>query len=167
MELRGDRVLLRPLAEEDALQLAELGAMPEVACWWPGLNEADLRATARGEEDGVVAFAVVVDGDVAGLVQYYEESEPEYRHAGVDIFLGADWHGRGLGTDAVRAMVTHLIRDRGHHRVVIDPALDNAVAIRCYERVGFRRVGVMREHWRDPGGVWRDGLLMDLLAREF
>jgi aminoglycoside 6'-N-acetyltransferase len=27
-------------------------------------------------------------------------------------------------------------------------------------------VGVMREYWRDPDGVWRDGLLLDLLARE-
>jgi hypothetical protein len=26
---------------------------------------------------------------------------------------------------------------------------------------------VMREYWRSPEGVWRDGLLMDLLAREF
>jgi len=25
----------------------------------------------------------------------------------------------------------------------------------------------MREYWRSPEGVWRDGLLMDLLAREF
>jgi len=50
--------------------------------------------------------------------------------------------------------------------VTIDPAAENSAAIRCYERVGFRRVGVLREYWRDGSGVWRDGLLMDLLASE-
>ena len=49
---------------------------------------------------------------------------------------------------------------------MIDPAAHNERAIRCYEKVGFKRVGVMREYWRDPEGVWRDGLLLDLLADE-
>jgi aminoglycoside 6'-N-acetyltransferase len=50
--------------------------------------------------------------------------------------------------------------------VVIDPAVDNARAIRCYERVGFRRVGVMRRYERGGHGAWHDNLLLDLLADE-
>ena len=61
-------------------------------------------------------------------------------------------------------MARHLIDDLGHRRLVIDPAAHNERAIRCYEKVGFRRVGVMRRYWQDPDGVWRDGLLLDLLA---
>ena len=121
---------------------------------------------ARGEDDGAVVFAIVLDGEVAGMIQYFEENDEEYRHASIDLFLGAPYHGRGLGTDAVRTMAGHLIRDRGHHRLTIDPAADNERAIRCYEKAGFKRVGVMREYWRDPDGVWRDGLLLDLLATE-
>lgn len=41
-----------------------------------------------------------------------------------------------------------------------------ASRIRCYEKVGFQRVGVMRQYERDQGGIWRDGVLLDLLARE-
>lgn len=166
MELRGERVVLRPLAEEDAPRLAELGSRPEVARWWPGLTVEHVLEKARGEDEGVTGFAVVVDGEVAGLVQYYEEDDPDYRHAGIDLFLGVPWHGRGLGVDVVRTMALHLVRDRGHRRLVIDPAAANERAIRCYEKAGFRPVGVMREHWRDGEGVWRDWLLMDLLARE-
>jgi len=55
---------------------------------------------------------------------------------------------------------------RGHHRLTIDPAADNLAAIRAYEKVGFRTVGVMREYWRAPDGTWHDGLLMDLPAAE-
>ena len=125
-----------------------------------------LLAKARGEDEGVTAFAIVVDGEVAGLVQCYEEEDPDYRRAGIDLFLGVPWHGRGLGVDVVRTMALRLVRDRGHRRLVIDPAAANERAIRCYSKAGFRPVGVMREHWRDGEGVWRDGLLMDLLARE-
>jgi aminoglycoside 6'-N-acetyltransferase len=166
VELRGERVVLRPLGETDVPILVELGADPSVARWWPGLTDADVRAKARGEEEGVTPFAIVADGEVAGLIQYYEEDDPDYRHAGIDVFLGAAFQGRGLGPDAVRTMALHLVSARGHHRLVIDPAAGNAAAIRCYERVGFRRVGVMREHWRGPDGVWQDGVLMDLLARD-
>jgi aminoglycoside 6'-N-acetyltransferase len=165
MELRGDRVVLRPLVEADVPRLLELGAQPEVARWWPLVTRDDLIAKARGEDD-VVAYAIVADGELAGLIQHYEETDEEFRHAGIDLWLGAPYQGRGLGTDAVRTMARHLVHDLGHHRVVIDPAAHNERAVRAYEKVGFKRVGIMREYWRDPDGVWRDGVLLDLLASE-
>jgi len=101
-----------------------------------------------------------------GLIQYTEENEPDYRHAGIDIFMHPAWHGRGLGSDAVRTVARHLFDDRGHHRITIDPAAHNQRAIRSYQRVGFRPVGVMRRYERGPDGDWHDGLLMDVLADE-
>ena len=77
-----------------------------------------------------------------------------------------DRHGRGLGRDAVRTLARWLVTERGHHRITIDPALANERAIRCYEAVGFRRVGVLRRYWHGPDGQWHDGLLLDLLANE-
>ena len=106
-------MVLRPLTEEDVPQLVRLGAASEVARWWPGLTTEHVLAKARGEDEGVTVFAALVDGEVAGLVQYYEENDPDGRHAGIDIFLGVPFHGLGLGTDAVRTMARHLICDRG------------------------------------------------------
>ncbi len=166
MELRGDLVVLRPLAEADVDRIVELGADPEVARWWRGLTREHVLEKARGEDEGVVVFAILVDGEVAGMIQHWEELDEEFRHAGIDLFLGAPYQARGLGTDAVRTMARHLIQDRGHHRLTIDPAAHNERAIRCYEKVGFKRVGIMREYWLDPDGVWRDGLLLDMLAAE-
>jgi aminoglycoside 6'-N-acetyltransferase len=166
MELRGERVLLRPLAEADVDRLVELGGDPDVARWWPGLTREHVLEKARGEDEGVTCFAIVAEGEVAGLIQHYEETDPDYEHAGIDLFLGTPFHGRGLGTDAVRTMARHLVVDRGHHRLVIDPAAENERAIRCYEKAGFQHVGVMREHWLGPDGAWHDGVLLDLLARE-
>jgi aminoglycoside 6'-N-acetyltransferase len=164
-ELRGDRVVLRPLGPADAPRLAELGAEPEVARWWPGLTEEHLRAKAEGRDD-VTAFAVEHEGELVGLAQVAEEPDPEYRHAGIDLFLATAWQGQGLGTDTVRTLARHLVDERGHHRITIDPAAHNERAIRCYERVGFKRVGVLRRYELGPDGVWYDGLLLDLLAEE-
>jgi aminoglycoside 6'-N-acetyltransferase len=145
--------------------VAAIQAEPGVARWWGLPDEADLRRQAEGRNDAK-AFAIESDGELVGLIQYEEENTPDFRHAGIDVFLAERAHGRGLGSDAVRTLARYLVRERGHHRLTIDPAAENAAAIRAYEKVGFRAVGVMREYWRAPDGTWRDGLLMDLLARE-
>lgn len=129
----------------------------------------DEAATAGWPFDDPTAtrYAVVLEGAVVGMVQYGEEEDPSYRHAWIDVFLDPAVSGRGHGRDAVRTLAHHLLRERGHHRLVIDPAADNAAAIRCYAAVGFRPVGVMRQYERDADGSgWHDGLLMDLLAAD-
>ena len=53
------------------------------------------------------------------------------------------------------------------HEHVLDKARgEDDGAIRCYEKVGFKRVGVLREYWLDGEGVWRDGVLLDLVASD-
>ena len=163
--LEGETVALRPLGPEDVERLREIQAEEGVARWWGAPDVSELRAKAEGR-DGVVAFAIEVEGEVAGLIQYDEENDPDFRSANLDIFFGEGYRRRGLGPDALRTLSRHLIEERGHHRLTIDPAADNTAAVRAFERAGFRRVGVMREYWRAPDGAWRDGLLLDLLASE-
>jgi aminoglycoside 6'-N-acetyltransferase len=149
------------LHEEDITPLALLGADRSVSRWFPDLSEADLRERLEPEDDAAY-FAIEEDGELVGMVQFWEEADPRFRHAAIDLFLGSRAQGRGLGTDVVRTMVRHLIEDRGHHRLTIDPELRNERAIRCYERLGFRRVGVLRRYFLAPDGTWQDGLLMEL-----
>lgn len=133
-----------------------------MARWWRAPSEA-----FPWDEPELRRLTVEVDGRVAGLVQYYEAPDPQYRHAAIDVFLDPALHGRGLGTEAIERAVRHLVEERGHHRVTTDPAAANAAAIRAYEKAGFRRVGVMRRYERDADGRgWHDGLLMELLAGE-
>jgi dethiobiotin synthetase len=165
-DLRGGRVVLRSPVEADIPRLAAIMATPEVGRWWMGETEALTRTRVlEGEEDTTI-WVVLADGEIIGMVQAWEETEPEYRHGGIDIALHPDWHGRGLGADTVRTVARHLVDDRGHHRITIDPAAANTAAIRTYERVGFRPVGIMRQYERGNDGTWHDGLLMDLLAAE-
>ncbi|WP_433224734.1 GNAT family N-acetyltransferase [Microtetraspora malaysiensis] len=164
--LYGTAVTLRPATEADVPALAAIRATPEVYRWWRG--EEDLAAEVARDLNApdTAVLAIVYDGRVVGQIQWGAEEEPDYRHASIDVFLDPAVHGRGIGADAIRTLARHLIADRGHHRLTIDPAADNSAAIRCYEKVGFRPVGVMRRYERGPDGTWHDGLLMDLLAEE-
>jgi aminoglycoside 6'-N-acetyltransferase len=159
--LRGRTVTLRPVTEDDLPALLAILEEPEVARWWRR-DEWE-----RVDEDDAVTFAVVADGAVAGCIQFSEETDPDYFSAAVDIFVATAAQGRGVGPDAMRALIAWLIDARGHHRLTVDPAADNARAIHVYEKLGFRRVGVLRRYERVEDGVWRDGLLMELVADDF
>jgi aminoglycoside 6'-N-acetyltransferase len=150
---------LRPLAPEHAGELRRIIATPDVARWWdPPEDDFPLH-----DDPDSTRFAILVDGVVAGLIQFWEEDDPKYRHAGIDLFVDPARRGQGIGPAAINEVLLLLAR-RGHHRVVIDPAAANAAAIRAYEKCGFRPVGVMRAYERDADGSgWHDGLLMELL----
>ena len=163
--LRGLHVLLRCGRSEDGDRLFQVRNEPEVARWWGGDEiEEEISEQFIEADEG---FVIEADGEVVGALQYHEEDDPMYRHAGMDIFLTASRHGQGLGTEAIRLLASYLFEERGHHRLTIDPAADNLAAIRAYERAGFRRVGIMRKYERGPDGVWHDGLLMDMHKEEF
>ena len=164
-ELAGAGLRLRPYDPADLQELVRLVNHPEVATWWGPHDEAKLGAELS--DDDLEVWTIVVDGRPAGVVEVTEETDPGYRHVALDVFLSADLHGRGLGAEALRTVLRHLFADRGHHRATIDPAVENVRAIRSYEKVGFRRVGIMRAAERAPDGRWRDSLMMDLLAADF
>ncbi|MFJ3614268.1 GNAT family N-acetyltransferase [Streptomyces hydrogenans] len=165
-DLHGAAVVLRPSVPGDVPALAAVRATPEVRARWRGGDDLAEEVAADLEDPDTRCLTVRHHGRIVGMIQWYAEDEPDYRHAGIDLFLDPSVHGRGLGTDAVRTLARHLVDDHGFHRLVIDPATDNAAAIRCYEKAGFRPVGVMRQYERGADGTWHDGLLMDLLASE-
>ncbi|MEV6203351.1 GNAT family protein [Streptomyces sp. NPDC051771] len=165
-DLHGAAVVLRPSVPEDVPALAAIRATPEVRARWRGEDDLAGEVASDLEDPDTRCLTIWLADRIVGMIQWYAEDEPDYRHAGIDLFLDPSAHGRGLGTDAVRALARHLVDDHGFHRLVIDPAADNAAAIRCYEKAGFRPVGVMRQYERGADGTWHDGLLMDLLAAE-
>jgi aminoglycoside 6'-N-acetyltransferase len=157
--LRGPRVTLRPAGLDDASRLTSIRREPEIERRWGILEEGEMEEFVADEH----SLAIEVDGEVVGAIQFGEEEDPMYRHANIDLYLTTARHGQGIGPEAIRLLARHLIDARGHHRLTIDPAADNAAAIRAYEKVGFRRVGVMRSYEQGPDGTFHDGLLMELL----
>jgi aminoglycoside 6'-N-acetyltransferase len=162
--IHGELTRLRPITVADRPRVREILATPEVARWW---GDPDIEAGGLFEiEEGYSVYVIEAGGIVVGVIASSEELDPQYRRAGIDISVHPDWHGCGIGTDAIRALARYLFEKCGHHRLTIDPAAGNEIAIRCYTKVGFRPVGLMRNYERAVDGTWHDGLLMDMVAGE-
>ncbi|MFR9721823.1 GNAT family N-acetyltransferase [Streptomyces sp. MS19] len=162
--IEGHGVRLRAAGEGDRERFTGILAAPGVARWW-----GDAREEAAGvcaPEEGTRSYAIERGGAVVGLVQAWEETTPHYRHAGLDVAVDAACQRRGFGGAALYVLARHLFEVEGHHRLTIDPAVGNEGAVRLYQRLGFRPVGVMRQYERRADGTVRDGLLMDMLAGE-
>ena len=151
-------VSFRRLQMDDMPMLHDWLGRPHVAEWWD-----DAPATLDGvyeefapltEDDSpVLGYIAMVDGAPIGFIQSYvvkgagggwwpDEQDPGAR--GIDQYLAdAGSLGRGLGTEMVRAFVARLFADPAVTRVQTDPRPTNARAIRCYEKAGFRPVGVV------------------------
>ncbi len=159
---------LRPFEAGDLGELVRILQDPTVAEWWGDYDAVRVdEEYGEGADGDTVVYLLDVSGEVAGFIQYAEEDDPMYRHAGIDIAIREQFQGRGLGPRAIRCVARYLIDELGHHRLTIDPAAANRNAIRAYESVGFKPVGLMRKYERGRDGTWHDGLLMDLLAEEF
>lgn len=153
-------VELQPFDVAHVARLRELHQQPGVTRWW-GPMEPEFPF----DEPESTRFAIVVGDEVAGLIQWGDDSCDETRHAYVDIFVGDASAGRGIGTEAMRQMTRMLVERHGYHRIILDPAVENAAAIRSYEKAGFRRVGTStRSYKHHETGEWRDELLMEFLA---
>lgn len=84
---------------------------------------------------------------------------------GIAIWKKEYW-GRGYGTDAIKALLKYAFHELNLHRVYLRVYNFNKRAIRCYEKAGFKKEGVMREaFWRN--GEWHDTILMSILQSEF
>jgi RimJ/RimL family protein N-acetyltransferase len=69
----------------------------------------------------------------------------------------AGYRGKGYGTDALRVILNYAFNELILHRVGLDVIASNGRAVRAYEKVGFKREGIIRE------AVHRDGKRMDLI----
>jgi aminoglycoside 6'-N-acetyltransferase len=158
--LHGKRLTLRPAREDDVDALVAILQEPEVLAWW-GRYDA---ARVRSDLTEIRSFAIEVDGTLRGWLHVHEEADPDWPHVAFDVFVSERLRGGGYGREALRIAIHWFSSERGHHRFTIDPSVENERAIRAYEAVGFRRVGVMRRYERGPDGRWRDGLLMELIV---
>ena len=163
--LRGPRVVLRPPNAGEAEVLADAIALDPAAGPRWSTDPATMRRWLA--EEDLNLLVVEFEGEAVGIVDFEEVPEPEYHSAGMDIALLECCTGKGIGGEVLQVLGAWLIDVRGHHRLTIDPAADNARAIRSYSKIGYQPIGVARCYERGPDGSWHDNLLMDVLAEEF
>lgn len=109
------------------------------------------------DRDGVF---LVIDsgGSAAGFVQISRIHRID-RHGFGGICLEASCRGQGIGLQAMSELF-EAATGSGLRKLLLEVRVDNPIALKLYERCGFRSVGVMRDHYHD-GHRWHDVVLLE------
>lgn len=171
--LIGEKALLRPFTEADAVAIADVIQDPEVIRYTfepsAELTLERLRSWygSRNEQADRLDLAVAdrATGDVVGEVVLYDW-DPANRSCTFRTLIGPRGRGRGLGTEATRLIVGHGFEQVGLHRIQLDVYAHNHRARRVYEKVGFIEEGIRRQA-QLRHGVWLDEVSMSILSHEW
>jgi RimJ/RimL family protein N-acetyltransferase len=164
---------LRPPVDVDVDRLLALPLDPEAMRMfgvdWPApkLRTADEAHGAYRKLDQDPLTWVIDAGDgYIGHIKLHSLN-PQDRRAALAIWIeDGSRRNQGLGTEAIRLVLTYVFDKLGLHRLSIRVLDINARAIRAYEKCGFVREGRERET-AYIGGCWHDDVIMGLLDREF
>jgi RimJ/RimL family protein N-acetyltransferase len=88
------------------------------------------------------------------------------RKAVLGVYVSAPWREHGLGSAAIRKLLQWCFQVRNLHRVELSVWSYNERAKHCYERLGFRREGVLRDGHFFDGRYW-DEEIYGILEHEF
>ena len=170
-----ERLVLRRMVDDDAVVLAEYRSDPAIAHYqsWETPFPLD-RARAIIAEMHDVRFAqpgawlqvaIETDGHLVGDVAVRVDGD-DPRQAAVGFTLAARAQGRGLATEALRAVVSLLFTGHGVHRICADLDARNTRSAALLERVGMRREAHHKKSawWK---GEWTDEYVYAVLAEEW
>ncbi len=175
--LRTERLILRPVCDDDVDRILEFRNLPEVNRWLirtevdPAAFTAVWRRAAEDPDDHSVA---VVLGDVViGTVSLEvvdgmgQPGMPPRTDAHLGYIFDPAYGGQGYATEAVTAILAHAFDRLGVRRITAGCFADNLASVRILEKVGMRR----EEHgvgdsWHAELG-WVDGYTYAMLAESW
>ena len=161
-ELEGQMGLIyfRLLEEKDFPQMLEWLNTDFVKQFWkePYNTVDDIKAEYGGYVTGeqpTTGYIIMINGVDVGYIQTYyysdwqdDEEGMQYFQlldankysAGVDLFIGhRDYIHKGYGSPIMNAFITeYIFSNLQTTSIIITPEPDNAIAIKVYERIGFK-----------------------------
>ena len=167
MELRGERLVLRYLEEDDAE--AVLAFVREnrgfFEQWEPTRDdgfftlESQLADIADAAADAAAnrrhAFGLFLEGELVGRLALSNLVRGVFQNAYLGYSIGERWNGQGLASEAVSVAVEFAFEDLDLHRVQAAVMPRNTGSIRVLEKNGFREEGYAIGYLC-INGVWED-----------
>jgi len=172
-EIVGKRVRLAPLDESMAETFFTWVNSSEVNFYRPSplveSVEAErewIRSIGQSEQDIVWAVYCQEDGELIGSAGVHQVNR-EHRRAVTGTLIGRpEYWGRGLAGEMVRLRTAYAFEQLDLHKILSDAAHGNNASLRMLMRVGYRIVGLYRDHYiRD--GEWLDFYLLECLREDW
>lgn len=175
-EVRGARIYLRHPIMPDYAAWAELRALSRAHLmpWEPQwardeLTRSNFRRRLRQHhrelrDDQGYAYLIFSDADsrLVGGLSLSNVRRGAAQAASLGYWMGAPYAGRGLMTDAVRAIIVFAFGPLRLHRLEAACLPTNTASKRVLEKTGFKREGLARRYLK-INGQWQDHDLFALL----
>ena len=171
----GKKVRLRPIERDDLPRFVEWFSDSEVRrhllAYLPfSLAQEErwfenLQGRLERQEDVLLGIETIDRVPIGNIGLHSIDWKNRNAELGIVIGEKAYW-GQGYGTDAIRTLLGLAFHEMNLHRVFLRVDEDNARGIRCYEKVGFRREGTLREVIFKEG-VYCNQHVMSILRSEF
>jgi len=162
MRIEAGSCVLRPFRATDVDSLASVANDRDI---WLNLRDRFPHPYRRAHAEAFIAhcesqeaptnLAICVDDRAVGSIGVVPGTDIERVNAEIGYWIGKPYWGRGIATDALRAMTRHAIDQYGLTRVFAIPFVDNVASIRVLEKAGFVREGLMRR------SAIKDGVIRD------
>ena len=147
MNIRTQRLLLRPPALSDAARISLLAGDYDVASMTGTIPHpyseqmaAEWIGSTLGGEEGVV-FAIIRSGTLVGCSGYRAFGDD---HAELGYWIGKPYWGCGYATEAATALIKHAFEVDGLAYLTAGHFADNPASARVIEKLGFARVETAR-----------------------
>ena len=169
--ITGERVRLRPFIDSDAAHFIRWANDAEFArLQWgraPGrfADPASVVAWSKLFEDRTGRlFVIEHQGRPVGFINY-RDWRPKPRNCEIGIGIGerALW-SKGLGRDALAALLRYLVDDLGAHRVSLSVLAHNDRAIAAYKACGFEVEGIEKDAVLTDDAGFVDDVRMGYIA---
>jgi RimJ/RimL family protein N-acetyltransferase len=100
-------------------------------------------------------FAIAVGGEAAGAIGFVLKPDVERVSAEIGYWLAEPFWGRGLATEAVKAVTSHAVAHHGLTRVFALPFATNRASCRVLEKAGYTLEARLRR------SAIKDGVIVD------
>ncbi len=171
--LKGEKCVLRPLRMEDAKILSEIANDIEVRDYLSNVfpyteivEENFIKSLSSQKVPTDIVFGIEIDGKLIGTVGIHRINWASRNgYLGIAIFDKGFWN-RGIGTEATSLILKYAFEYLNLHKILLEVYEYNERAIRVYEKLGFKREGILRKNHYLKGKYY-DVIVMGILQEEY
>lgn len=124
-----------------------------------------INSCISADKNSNFCFAIVYNDKVVGSIGIFRQDNIHFRTAELGYYIGADYWGKGIMTEAVRLACKHVFGSTDIVRIYAEPFAENIGSCRVLEKNGFILEGVLRKNAYKKG-VFRDMKMYALIKEQ-
>ena len=169
MYLKNDNLVLRHTTAEDVQILCDWWSDGKIMAHagFPNGVHTDfnnLMENIKSETDISRRLIIEIDANRVGEMSYSIENE--VAEIGIKI-CDFDYQEKGYGTKVLKMLIRYLFKEMKAQKIILDTNLNNTRAQHVYEKIGFRKIGIRINSWKNQLGILQSAVYYELRKEEF